>query len=264
MIAQKATRWFIVILSSLLAILITVTFISLDVSKLLIIFIVSISVALIVFSIFNFINTVRAEEDEEQFTAILDHHKDTLQGLPDEGGSCWIFATDTCYSATMNCQYRSRSDCENNRNPIDTCFPGHATVETPTGRVAVKNLKRGSLVLDSSGKFNPIIFTLHQDDSIESYFVEITVRDMNGTQYKLTQTDYHYALVNNNQRVYAKDLAIGDIMHAISGPAVVTSVRRRKHQGLYAPYTENGTIYIDGVLTSCYSNFWYDNPKQYI
>lgn len=215
--------------------------------------IVMLGAVLIVFSAFNVNNHHQAKQHVKNLLRIGDY----APCVRWKGGDC----STACQYATVNCEYQTIDECKNDNGCGNNCLPGHATLMTPTGAVPVKNLKRGSLVLDSSGQFKPIIFVSHHDDSVVAKFVEIVARDANGKFYKLTQTEHHYALVDN-QRIYAKDVRIGDTMQVVSGHAVVVQKQIKTYKGIYAPYTLSGTLYVDGVLTSCYSNWWYDNPDN--
>ena len=77
----------------------------------------------------------------------------------------------------------------------------------------------------------------------------------------LTLTQGHYVSSNGNL-VYAKDVAVGDLIDYVDGGATktgaVVSTARALKRGLYNPYTLSGSIVVDGVVASCHSSWILD------
>ena len=67
----------------------------------------------------------------------------------------------------------------------------------------------------------------------------------------------------NGDLVYAKDVAVGDLINHVSDDGAlksgtVVSTTRSFKRGLYNPYTLSGTIVVDGVAASCHSSWILD------
>ena len=73
----------------------------------------------------------------------------------------------------------------------------------------------------------------------------------------------HEQVSANGLLVYAKDVAVGDVLDYVSdagafksGAVVSTTLSLKR--GLYNPYTLSGTIVVDGVAASCHSSWILD------
>jgi hypothetical protein len=62
----------------------------------------------------------------------------------------------------------------------------------------------------------------------------------------------HFVYLRNNTLVRAQDVRVGDMLKSDTTDMVVTRIESIQRQGLYAPATENGKIWVSGVTTSSY------------
>ncbi|CAL1540619.1 unnamed protein product [Lymnaea stagnalis] len=141
------------------------------------------------------------------------------------------------------------------------CFPENSTVKLASGRwIPMKELKIGDQVLtrDSYGhlSYSPVYMFGHQDFKA---VCEFTVLKTVSTEVSLTDGHYVYCERNGKEECYAaKDIKLGDkLLLATEDGFVglpVQEIRHEQKQGLFAPFTENGTLVVDGLLMSCYIN----------
>lgn len=148
------------------------------------------------------------------------------------------------------------------------CFPGSAQVTVERGeQVPVFLLKPGDKVLSQteSGQtvFSRILLFLHKDCESRSLFIVLDTED--GQRLALTpnhllfHTSYYEADHSKYQACFASRVHEGDylLVHGSGGrvrPSKVTSVTLEERMGVYAPLTEEGTLFVDGVLVSSYAS----------
>ena len=128
------------------------------------------------------------------------------------------------------------------------CFAGAATVLLSNGSTKpMTELSIGDSVLTSEG-YQPVETFFHRDPNVQGDFVRIND--------SITLSAGHFVAVgSDNNFIRASEVKVGEHVVIVNGVAMpVASVETVAAKGIYAPVTECGTIVVDGVLASCYSN----------
>uniref|UniRef100_A0A7S2ZS30 Peptidase S1 domain-containing protein n=1 Tax=Rhodosorus marinus TaxID=101924 RepID=A0A7S2ZS30_9RHOD len=133
-----------------------------------------------------------------------------------------------------------------------SCFPGDARVVLESGlEKKMSDLLEGDRVLAANGKYSDIIGFTHKMAQVQSEFVNVVAGK---ESLRLTPEHYVPVGVNGLVLVAAKSLAVGDIVTLGNQTTVrVSSIDRTRASGLYNPETLDGTIVVDGVLASTYT-----------
>lgn len=161
----------------------------------------------------------------------------------------------------IHCSVKSETSAANN---IGGCFSADSLVQTETrGLVPMKDVMIGERVLCSSynGKqvYSDIIMFLDRNHHKEATFINIETAD----KASLTITSKHLIYVLNTNSsdgytsVFAEEIQVGQYVLVSNGvdrfkPSKVVAIATRISNGVYAPLTTEGTIVVDGILTSCY------------
>merc|ERR1712142_301458 len=119
----------------------------------------------------------------------------------------------------------------------------------------MRNLAVGDKVLVSYNTYSPILAWADYNQEKKTAF--ITLRTVHSS---LTLTPNHNVFVleeGRNVSKYARDVVVGDLLVYVNRgeTARVTKVTTHVENGYYNPLTEEGTIVVDGVLTSCYGSY---------
>lgn len=130
------------------------------------------------------------------------------------------------------------------------CFSAANTVEVQNrGMVPIQELRIGDSVRTNHPKkaafYSKVYSFGHFDETAEADFVQLTFTD--ATSLELTAN--HMVWVNETF-LPALQLGVGDV---VNSNKVVEEISVVKRVGLYAPFTEDGTIVVSGVVSSCYS-----------
>ncbi|CAJ0939121.1 unnamed protein product, partial [Mesorhabditis belari] len=142
------------------------------------------------------------------------------------------------------------------------CFSGTMTVQTPDGEKFIKDLQIGDQVLsidENLIQYSPVIMFLHKRDDVETEFYRVQLKS--GQSIELTEdhliytTDCHYASPHN--LVHAKHLTVGQCL----GVKIV-SIEMVVSEGIYAPLTSTGDIFVNNVLASCHTNYVVKSLQQ--
>jgi len=138
------------------------------------------------------------------------------------------------------------------RNVTATCFPGDATVVLGDGSVSeMTQLNIGDVVLSAPGKYSQVYLFSHRHSGVLTEHVEVSLADYeNGPG--LTLTAGHHLRVNGLLKP-ASDIRVGDTLETVYGVKSVSSLRRVSKEGLYNPHTMEGTIVVNGVICSTYT-----------
>lgn len=138
----------------------------------------------------------------------------------------------------------------NSSEPETLCFPTNATVELLTGAVVkMSELKVGDQVLVGERKFSPVIMFTHRDFNTWENFVGIQT----SSKMKLVLSRSHY-LPSGGTLKTAQELKVGD--HVTLGDGNEDKVVSKwwiTEQGLHNPHTLDGTIVVNGILTSTFT-----------
>ena len=147
---------------------------------------------------------------------------------------------------------------------VQYCFPGDALVETSNrGVIFMEELQVGDSVKSDNGKFSTVYGFGHRvvNDMARYYRFEATSSssNTNSSSLSLEIAALHQVFVGKEGKTkYAKDVAVGDEL--IDGSrndneqmmVKVTKIEEVVKKGIYQPYTNEGTIVVNGVLTSNY------------
>lgn len=147
------------------------------------------------------------------------------------------------------------------------CFPGWARVTVAGGvQKSLSSLAPGDRVMALSGTgqvvFSQVLLFLHRNQESWSTFLSLETED----GHRLAVTPHHlvflspYCRLNSfeYQAEFASRAKTGDcvLIHAAEGqvrPSRIISVSVEESAGVYAPLTEAGTVFVDGVLASSYA-----------
>ncbi|XP_042892551.1 tiggy-winkle hedgehog protein-like [Penaeus japonicus] len=171
------------------------------------------------------------------------------------------------------------------------CFPGDSTVLTPSGAMPLDRLSVGDLVLagdDNGVVWSPVVAWLDRRPNVEAQY--LTLATSAGPQ--LTLSSSHVLLDAKGPQLtskFAGDVKVGDAVAALDGGDImdpsspfpvseslscddlsendksrrilatnVTEVIPVIKKGAFVPLTKSGTIFVDGVLASCYASVTHD------
>ncbi|XP_068187966.1 desert hedgehog protein [Antennarius striatus] len=147
------------------------------------------------------------------------------------------------------------------------CFPGWSQVTVAGGaQKSLSTLAPGERVMALSGTgqvvFSQVISFLHWDQESRSTFLSLETED----GQKLAVTPHHLVFLaprcrlngSDYQARFASRAKTGDcvFIHTTEGqvlPSRIISVSVEESVGVYAPLTEAGTVFVDGVLASSYA-----------
>lgn len=147
------------------------------------------------------------------------------------------------------------------------CFPGWARVTVAGGmQKSLSSLVTGDRVmaLSETGQvvFSQVLLFLHQDQESRSTFLSLETED----GHRLAVTPNHLVFlaphcrldISEYQAHFASRAKRGDcvLIHTAEGqvrPSPIISVSVEESLGVYAPLTEAGTVFVDGVLASSYA-----------
>ncbi|XP_020490779.1 desert hedgehog protein [Labrus bergylta] len=147
------------------------------------------------------------------------------------------------------------------------CFPGWARVTVAGGvQKSLSSLAPGDRVMALSGTghvvFSQVLLFLHRDQKSWSTFLSLETED----RQRLTLTSHHLVFLSPNCRLdrdeyqaqFASRAKTGGcvLIHTAEGqvcPSRIISVSEVESVGVYAPLTEAGTLFVDGVLASSYA-----------
>ena len=158
---------------------------------------------------------------------------------------------------------KTRQESAKNQKPEEgnNCFPGSSLVSIYEGdtmrEMSLKNLQVGQLVMtNENGKNKPsrVVTFLHTEPQKESLFLKIKF-DNGGC---LNVSKNHLLMVKSGKCLMSKtasEVRVGDnnISLKIGERSTVISVEQIPETGVFCPLTESGTLFVDGVLVSCYA-----------
>jgi len=139
------------------------------------------------------------------------------------------------------------------------CFPADATVTLASGAtVRMDALAVGDTVAVGGGRFSDVFAFTHADAGAVTPFVRLTVAPPAADACAahpstLRLTAGHYLSVNGRLAA-ASTVVVGDLLLRADGSsAAVVAVGGVVAGGLYNPQTVDGSILVDGVVTSTYT-----------
>ncbi len=147
------------------------------------------------------------------------------------------------------------------------CFPGWARVTVAgRGQKRLSSLAPGDRVMALSGTgqvvFSQVLLFLHRDQESWATFLILETDD----GHRLAVTPQHLVFLVSDCRLditeyqaqFASRAKTGDcvLIHTAEGqarPSRIISVSVEESLGVFAPLTEAGTVFVDGVLASSYA-----------
>lgn len=135
-----------------------------------------------------------------------------------------------------------------------SCFsPLSTVVEKIKGKMLLKDLKFGDLILAANKVFQPFVFDHHAHNTKSSEFVQIHTDESDAIESSnpIELTKDHMIFVDGKDLpILAGDVEMGDSLIGLNGPTKVTKIKIVKRDGLFSPLTRDATLYVDGVLAS--------------
>ncbi|XP_051515403.1 desert hedgehog protein A-like [Myxocyprinus asiaticus] len=147
------------------------------------------------------------------------------------------------------------------------CFSGSGLVTMAGGaQKPMSCLLPGEKVLSLSGSgeivLSRVLLFLHRDSESRSTFLIFGTE--NGQQMALTPNHLifvtpSFKLHHEYHAIFARRVRIGDYILTTGGdrgirPSKVVSILLEERMGVYAPLTEHGNLFVDGVLASNYAS----------
>lgn len=148
------------------------------------------------------------------------------------------------------------------------CFPASALVTVAEGvQKPMSHLQPGDsvLALSESGDmiYSRVLLFLHLDTEHRSTFLVLSTQ--NG--HRLTITPNHLIFMAPNLKLYYHEYYASFASQVTRGvyvlicgmdgrvhPSQIVSVSQEERIGVYAPLTEHGSLFVDGVLASSYAS----------
>lgn len=144
------------------------------------------------------------------------------------------------------------------------CFPAESTVQRKNSEATfLKDLRVGDevLTMDDKGRevyTKVLTFIDHKPHLLHTY---LRVKFTDGETLTISKRHLVFKQEGENTKipVYALEVAVGDYLfkHSNIGKSLqamqVVSIEETERYGAYAPLTEQGTLLVDGIFTSCYA-----------
>jgi len=137
----------------------------------------------------------------------------------------------------------------------DACFAAHAQViEKNYGTINMEDVAVGDLLMTEQGFYTEVMGWLHREHDRRNKFLEI-VFNHEATNATLTITENHHVRLANDVLVEAMDVDVGSWLMGDDGsPKQVIDVREGYWRGVWTPLTRSGTVAVDGIQCSIYTN----------
>lgn len=138
------------------------------------------------------------------------------------------------------------------------CFPHSATVELESGKtITMDKLSVGDRVKVSNGKYSEVYFFTHHDPHFLSYFVEVVAASPSSPSEKHTlMASRAHLIMTQDGLIAANKIQVGDFLYDEWGKRLaVVSTSLVESFGLYSPHTMDGSILVNGIQASTYSNY---------
>lgn len=117
------------------------------------------------------------------------------------------------------------------------------------GSTRMKDLKLGDRVETLSGRFEPIYSFGHKyTPGVQAEFVQLTTAN----KKTLELTKNHMVIMDDKSSVPSSAIEKGDVLH---GGDIVSSVKMVRRFGIVSPFTESGTIVVNGIAASTFVAF---------
>ena len=185
---------------------------------------------------------------------------------PDPGDDDWEECADQYYK----CEKPSPTP-----TPTPSCFPAGSTVNTTTGLEFIENLNIGDKVLSFNSytgklEYSDIYMYGRKIKEVEADFITLYT---DNSELEISASGDHFLYVGDNVTKSGNDNFNGAILkrfkNVIVGKDYIFDARMNKYlvikkdnkkmNGLYSPYTLNGNIIVNGIISSCYSHSIFDH-----
>ncbi|XP_015199889.2 desert hedgehog protein [Lepisosteus oculatus] len=185
----------------------------------------------------------------------------TLAQLAVEAGFDWVYYESKSH---VHCSVKSDHSVTVEKGG---CFPGSAQVSLAGGgQVSLSTVSSGMHVLavDKAGLLVPsrVLLFLDRDAGRKACFIVLETKE----ETRLRLTPSHLLFLSSKrtldlslyQASFASEAMPGKFVLVKSEggelhPSQILSVSLEEDVGVYAPLTEHGTLFVDGVLVSCYA-----------
>lgn len=141
------------------------------------------------------------------------------------------------------------------------CFSEVATVAVKDkGHMQMNKLQVGDRIETVAG-YQPIYAFAHRE---ETMYVEYLRLYTEGSHVPLEISAEHLVYLSDQRNpVRADSVCPGDMLRGVSHDFTLSKVDRIYRNGLYAPLTADGTLVVDGIVSSCYVSLQKD-ATEYI
>lgn len=130
------------------------------------------------------------------------------------------------------------------------CFSEMATVQVQgyEDPVSIRDVQMGDHVLTAGDRYSPVYSFGHRNPQKETTFVQLETREKT-----LELTGDHLVFLNGRKNpVRADSIRKDDVLRGQHAGLKVFNVKSVDRKGVYAPFTPDGTVLVDGVLASSY------------
>jgi hypothetical protein len=133
--------------------------------------------------------------------------------------------------------------------PSNFCFSGESTVEVNgKGTILMKNLKLGDEIAVPSGKFERVYSFGHRHESMQAEFLLLLPSNL--------EISKNHMLMVEGRFVPASLVRVGDQIESATGEMVsVEAIHVVSRKGVYAPFTQSGTVVVSNIKASSYIAF---------
>ena len=177
----------------------------------------------------------------------------------------WRCRADTC---SMFCTQGGGRECKGKCGTCNWfkckesggCFPGQSEVELEGGETRrMEEVRLGDRLLTlADGKLAATEVLGFLDKRINESIGYLNLVLENGGSLFISRSHIIFIQGKDNEQkdILAKDARIGDVVFVQDGrkTARIIDIRMEDLPGAYVPLTTSGTLLVDGVLVSCYTN----------
>uniref|UniRef100_A0A914P9E5 Hint domain-containing protein n=1 Tax=Panagrolaimus davidi TaxID=227884 RepID=A0A914P9E5_9BILA len=151
------------------------------------------------------------------------------------------------------------------------CFSADTHVTTLDGtKKRMDDLKINDWILSGNSEngnigFSKVSSWIHKKPNLKAEFIKFSLK--NGQHLKITKMHYIFkgnckskkGSFENLQMVFAQNVSIHDCLYTLNSKnelieTRILSIEMVEEKGIYAPLTETGTIIVNDIFASCYSN----------
>lgn len=169
----------------------------------------------------------------------------------------FCFSTSECKGSCSNCRFFK---CKGSGS--GGCFPGKSEVVLEGGESRrMDEVRLGDRLLTiEGGRLDTTEVLGFLDKRINATTSYLNLVLENGGSLFISRSHVIFIKGEDNKQrdILAKDAQVGDVVFVQDGRktalARILDIRREEQLGAYVPLTTSGTLLVDGVLVSCYTN----------